>query len=80
MPRATWRIRGRLAVEEGGDERLNSTPYSPPLDDGDDVIDLNVQLVDLVKVLQSAHVRGHRLRVTQNKPKEKKKSLKKTTS
>lgn len=46
-------------------KRAKSTTHSPPLNDGDDVIDLDVELVGLVKVLQSAHVRGHRLRVTE---------------
>lgn len=50
--------------QEAGRRRRRST-YLPPLDDGDDVIDLNVELVGLVKVLQGAHVRGHRLRNNQ---------------
>lgn len=52
--------------KEGGEgKRAKSTAHSPPLNDGDDIIDLDVELVGLVKVLQSAHVRWHRLRVTE---------------
>lgn len=35
---------------------------SPPLDDGDDIINLNVKFVRLIKVLQSTHVCGHGLK------------------
>lgn len=57
-------------------ERAKSATHSPPLDDGDDVIDLNVELVGLVKVLQSAHVCGHRLRVAEKNAVIKKKLYK----
>lgn len=37
----------------------------PPFDDGDDVIDLDVEFVRFIKVLQSTHVCGHGLKKTQ---------------
>lgn len=39
--------------------------HPPPLDDGDDVVDLDVEFVRLLKVLQSTHVYGHGLKKTQ---------------
>lgn len=51
--------------ERKEEEEEESATHSPSLNDGDDVIDLDVQLVSLVKVLQSAHVCGHRLGVAE---------------
>lgn len=46
----------------GTPEDLKGNP--PPLDDGDDVVELDVELVGLVKVLQRTHVCGHGLEET----------------
>lgn len=43
--------------------------HPPPLYDGDDIIDLDLEFVRLIKVLQSTHVCGHGLQTRKDKKK-----------